>query len=89
MVLKKHSRKRISEVQVLLVLSKLTSKYINVKYELYYYVPFESRYLDRQIHRYVKGSTPLFWISAAVVMLFHFIEAIPCSLAQLPIISQG
>ena len=41
-----------------------------------------------QIHRYVKDSTPLFWMSAAVGMLFHFIEAIPCSLAQLLIISE-
>lgn len=41
-----------------------------------------------QIHRYVKDSTPVFRMSAAVGMLFHFIEAIPCSLAQLFIISE-
>lgn len=41
-----------------------------------------------QIHRYVKDSTPLFRMSTAVGMLFHFIEAIPCSLAQLFIISE-
>lgn len=41
-----------------------------------------------QIHRYVKDTTLLFWISAVIVGLYHFIEAIPHSFAQLIIISE-
>ena len=42
---KTYLRKGISEVQVLLVLAKLNTKYINMKYELWYYV-----YLSQDIY---------------------------------------
>lgn len=39
-------KKRISGVQVLVVLDSLNTKYINMKYALWYYIQFETRYLS-------------------------------------------
>lgn len=41
-----------------------------------------------QIHRYVEDNSLFFWISAVIVVLYHFVEAIPHSFAQLIIISE-
>lgn len=30
-----------------------------------------------QIHRYIKGNSLIFWISAVVVVLYHFIRPLP------------